>query len=388
MGTRHGLAWIAVMAAAGISLAGADASTVRAAGHAEATGPRAWTFPADHGSHEAFQTEWWYFTGNLAATDGSAKPFGYQFTIFRRALGPDEGAAGSAATTAPVSRWRSRHAYLSHVAVTDVSGARFHQAGRMLRPALGMAGASTATLSAKVDSTTVEPVEGTTDTWRLRAREVGFAFDLNVRMAKPLVFHGPGGRDAKGPRPEQASYYYSMSRLETSGTVTAGTAPPTPVRGTSWMDHEFGSNQLGKEQTGWDWFSLQLADGTELMLYDLRLKSGGVEPESGGTFVDAGGTTTALAVGAYRIEVLGRWKSPASGGTYPARWRVTSAAGGGIDLTIAPRLADQELKGGGPAPFTYWEGAVAVTGTRAGRPVSGYGYVELTGYAESMSGRL
>jgi predicted secreted hydrolase len=172
----------------------------------------------------------------------------------------------------------------------------------------------------------------------------------------------------------RASHYYSLTRLLGEGTLTTP-GGWHPVRAAAWMDHEFGSNQLDPEQVGWDWFSLQLGDGRELMLYQLRRQDGAVEPLSSGTLVERDGRTRSLRRADFRLTPLIHWRSPRTGGVYPARWRIAVPAAG-VDLTVTPTVPDQELATTASTSIAYWEGSVRVSGTTSGR-----GYVELTGYA-------
>jgi predicted secreted hydrolase len=193
------------------------------------------------------------------------------------------------------------------------------------------------------------------------------------------VVHGTDGVSQKAEGVGRASHYYSLARLEATGRLALG-GREAAVQGLAWMDHEFGSNQLGEDQVGWDWFSLQLEDGSELMLYRLRLRGGATEPKSSGTLVRPDGTWRHLPLAAFRLTPLAEWRSRASGGTYPVRWRV-EVPGEGLDLTVSTPLEDQELRTEGTTGVTYWEGAVEARGTRGGRPLRGRGYLELTGYA-------
>ena len=200
------------------------------------------------------------------------------------------------------------------------------------------------------------------------------------------MIHGADGISRKGEGPGEGSHYYSFTRMRTDGTLTVG-GTPFPVTGLSWMDHEFGSNQLGSEQVGWDWFSLQLADSTELMVYQLRRRDGSVEPASGGTWIKADGATVPLPRDAIAIDVLDRWLSPQSGGRYPGRWRIRVPSVR-LSVEVTPTLSDQELITSRSTQVTYWEGSVTATGKREGRPVTGLGYAELTGYAAPLKRRL
>ena len=214
----------------------------------------------------------------------------------------------------------------------------------------------------------------------------GFSLDLTVTPEQPPVVHGERGVSRKGPAPPQASHYYSFPRLATTGTLTVDGTRLT-VEGLSWMDHEFGSDNLDEQIVGWDWFSLQLADKTSVMLYRLRRTDGTPAPVSSGTVIFPDGRTKHLTHAEMQVEALEQWTSPASGARYPSRWRV-AVPSLTLDMTLRPLLADQELVTSQSTQVTYWEGAVELSGTQSGAPISGQGYVELTGYAASMKGRL
>ncbi|MHB8773063.1 MAG: lipocalin-like domain-containing protein [Syntrophales bacterium] len=338
----------------------------------QAAGPYPWKFPRDHGAHPAYRTEWWYFTGNLS--DATGARYGYQLTFFRQGIRfkpPD-----------PAGPWDIRDVYLGHFALSDITGKKFHYGERISRTGPGLAGAREENLdvwlldwSARMQSNAIV----------LNARDKGMALDLTLLPRKPLVFHGRNGLSRKGPQEGQASYYTSFTDLETTGFLTTSANRRVVVKGRSWFDHEFGSNQLAAEQTGWDWFSLALSDGREVMLYFLRRSDGSVEPASSGTLVEPDGKTRHLSLAEITVTVLEHWKSPASSGRYPSRWAVRIPAAG-IDLTVAAALADQELITKGSTAVTYWEGAIAGTGTSRNRPVTCQGYAELTGYAGSLGG--
>jgi predicted secreted hydrolase len=204
-----------------------------------------------------------------------------------------------------------------------------------------------------------------------------------MKPAKDPVRHGVDGYSRKGTTPERASCYYSFTRLETTGTVTAG-GKTYAVEGESWMDHEFSTAPLEPGTVGWDWFSIQLSDKTEIMLYVLRQEDGGVNPASSGTYVDASGATRHLEKGYFRVLVKDTWKSAKSGAAYPRRWNLAIPLLG-IDLDVTSNLADQEMRTAGSTGVTYWEGSVAVKGTKGGSPIDGHGYVEMTGYAGPVS---
>ncbi|TLY23403.1 MAG: carotenoid 1,2-hydratase [Nitrospirae bacterium] len=329
-------------------------------------------FPFDHGSHDDFQTEWWYYTGHLRADDG--RTFGYQLTFFRRAV------ARETASKNP-SRWHLRHLYFAHFAVTDEAGRRFQFMEKISRAGIHKAGAATGRLAVWIDDWRAE-ADG--DSQVLHAQGEGIAIRLRLTPEKPPVIHGTAGVSRKGEGPGESSHYYSVTRLRTEGTLTFEEKSRT-VSGLSWMDHEFGSNQLGASQIGWDWFSLQLTDATELMVYRIRRSDGTIEPASGGTWIRPDGSAVPLARAAIAVEELDL--SPQSRGRYPARWRLTVPYAR-LSVEIVPTVPQQELLTRRSTQVTYWEGSVTVTGERAGRPVTGLGYVELTGYAAPLRRRL
>ncbi len=334
-------------------------------------------FPRDHGSHDEFRTEWWYYTGHLMAKNG--RQFGYELTFFRRAIAPEQ-------TKNNPSRWAITQLYLAHLALTDLDRKQFRYAEKVSRAGLGKAGATREKLDLWIDRWSAQALPGEPIRFRLQAAHEGVRIELTLNPTKPLVIHGTGGISRKGSEAGQASHYYSFTRLATEGTVTVG-EDRLAVTGTSWMDHEFGSADLGHDLVGWDWFSLQLADHTELMLYRLRRADGSSDPASSGTVVSADGRAQPLALSDVQIEPLAFWTSPQSGARYPSRWRLSSRSLS-LYVEITPLLAEQELITRRSTQVTYWEGAVHVSGTQSGRSISGQGYVELTGYAERFRQRL
>ena len=293
-------------------------------------------------------------------------------TFFRVGLKPGDPAIGRGA-----SRWRGNELYPAHFALTDESGKTFVHYERFAREALGAGSASTKNLNVRVDDWFVRgdgPMQ-------MHARAGGNAITLSQVSEKPPAIHGHDGVSKKGPCASCASHYYSLTRLHTTGTLVVR-GQSLAVDGLSWMDHEFGSDELQKNQAGWDWFALQLDDKREVMLYRLRQKDGSVTPQSSGSVVGSRGEVAYLPLTAFSIAANGSWKSPHTGGTYPSGWRV-QVPGSQLDLTIVPTVLDQELSNttGG---ISYWEGAVDVKDTATGK-VLGVGYVELTGYAGAIS---
>ena len=333
-----------------------------------------YAFPQDHGSHPAFRTEWWYYTGHLKAKDG--RSFGFELTFFRRAIPPDD------VKTRP-SRWSVDQLYLAHFAVTDIAGRRFHFSEKLSRAGLGKAGADESRLRVWIDDWRAEASADATGSHTLVARDSTQALALTLQPIKPLVIHGREGISRKGAGPGEASHYYSFTRLATTGTLTIG-RESFAVTGTSWMDHEFGSADLNAELVGWDWFSIQLTDRSELMLYRLRRADGSSDPVSSGTLVLSDGRTRHLTAAEMGIEATGTWTSPETAAVYPTRWRLAIPSMD-LSLELSPLLEQQELRTARSTRVTYWEGAVAVSGTKEGRPVEGQGYVELTGYAKRFA---
>jgi predicted secreted hydrolase len=336
-------------------------------------------FPADHAAHPAFRTEWWYYTGHLSTGGDSLAPadLGFQLTFFRRGVARPDPPRPSA--------WALRDVYFAHLAISDLAGRRFHFAERISRDALGLAGADSTHYRVWIDDWQASlAADGS---HQLSAAEPGsHALDLRLVPRKPPVLHGEAGLSRKGAAEEQASHYYSITRFDAEGTVRLG-ARTLQVRGEAWMDHEFSTGDLAPDLVGWDWFGLQLDDGTELMLYLLRRTDGGPDPASSGSLIDRDGRVTHLPNEEFAVEVVGHWKSAASGAHYPAGWRIRIPSAG-VELEIEPRLDDQELITAASTGITYWEGAVRVVGKRAGAPIRGRGYVELTGYAEAFRARM
>jgi predicted secreted hydrolase len=336
------------------------------AGFETAIERRAFVFPKDHGPHPGFRNEWWYVTGNLDSEAGGR--FGFELTIFRFALTP--------AVPAAESNWRSNQVYIAHFAVTDADRERFYATERYSRGALGLAGASADPFRVWIDDWEISAVEkGQPERWRLRATDPEFALDVALAAAKPPVLNGVEGLSQKSAEPGNASYYFSITRWRTEGWLRLGD-DEFRVSGLSWLDREWSSSALAADQLGWDWFALQLSDGSELMFYNLRKLNGSQDERSAGTWIDADGTSRHIDREQIDIAVTDTWDSPA-GGQYPSAWTLRFPQQG-LSLDIRPVMADQEL-------FTtvrYWEGAVDVQGDRHGSPIEGRGYVELTGYAD------
>ena len=333
-------------------------------GFERALGPRRFEFPRDHGPHERFRTEWWYFTGQLATP--ARRRFGFQLTFFRVALTP----------SAPPrsSRWASHNVYMAHFAVTDVETGAFHAFERFARGAAGLAGARAAPFRVWVEDWEAVSAGEAFLPLRLRASRGAAALDVELRPGKPWVAQGDRGFSVKSDRPGNASYYYSFTRLPVAGSLRVdGTGHR--VSGNAWVDREWSTSALGSGQIGWDWFAFHLDDGRDFMFYRLRRRDGTADPASAGVLVDVDGRARRLAADDVTLEVLDTWTSPDGGAAYPGRWSVRVSALA-LAFEVEPLVADQEHRG----RFRYWEGAVRVRGAD-GAPVSGSGYVELVGYA-------
>ena len=342
-------------------------------GYLSVTGPCNLEFPEDHGPHPGYRTEWWYYTGNLQATSG--EKYGFQLTFFRSQISPP---AHRREWPQPASAWRTQQIYLAHSAISNIEQNQHLQAELVARAALNMAGANQTG-----DSTTIFLKKWSAhiglDRHLLKVDSGRFSYELTLTPAKSPVLHGNDGYSRKGATPERASCYYSYTRLSAEGKISIGDQS-VAVKGSAWMDHEFGTDMLGPGLKGWDWFSLQLSDHTEVMAFVLKTDSGGIGPMSSATVIESKGQDRQLRNDEFEVTVLGTWKSPKSKVSYPAGWRFQTSSGL-IELNIKPSMADQEMLTYGSTGTIYWEGSVTVAGTKDGKAVSGEGYVELTGYA-------
>ncbi len=332
---------------------------------AKVLAPREFRFPADHGPHPEFAAEWWYYTGNLASSNGDR--YGFQLTFFRFGLTPE--ALQRASTLAP------QGIAMAHFAVSDVVQRRFVATERFSRIAGGLADAQAAPFRVWLDDW---QASGPQDTFpmRLQAQQDDVAIDLTLAAGKPIVLQGDRGLSQKSAEPGNASYYYSLTRMPAAGTIRSG-GRDVQVSGDAWMDREWSTSALGENQVGWDWFALHLDDGRDIMFYQLRLRDGTTDPYSKGVLVATDGSTQPLLADEVKLTPERRWRSPRSGAEYPIGWRLAAPAHG-LDLRIDAQIDDQEL----PVTIIYWEGTVRVSGS-----AGGYGYLEMTGYTESGVGR-
>ncbi len=327
-------------------------------------------FPRDHFAHPEYRLEWWYYTGHLTERPRARRTFGFQLTFFRMGLSREERRQ---------SKWASQTVYFAHFAITNVGDGTFFYKERVGRGALGTSGARTDLYRVWIDDWRAQ---GLGRYHHLQAAQDSVELQLVLLPSKTPTIHGIDGVSQKSEERGKATHYYSLSRLAAEGLLMLG-GEAIEVEGQAWMDREFGSNRLDDDQEGWDWFGIQLDNDEELMLYQLRLKDGTIEPASSGTWIGKGGRTEHLHRGDFAIEVLDTWSSPRSGARYPSRWKVRVPERR-FEAVVRPLAADQELITEESTRVTYWEGAVQVEAKVDGRDVGGRGYVELTGYAKPL----
>ena len=333
-------------------------------------------FPRDHFIHSDFKTEWWYFTGLLADERGNR--FGFQLTFFRQGLrAPNE-------RNGETSRFLVNDLKFAHFAISDISAGQFHFQQKLTRGAFDEAGFGAPSSAspqklARIDDWSLEWLGG--ESFRIHAKADGIVLDLRLNNAKPWVTHGQDGVSQKAEGAGHASHYFSGTRMVSEGQLTIG-GKTAHVSGESWLDREWATNQLSPAQAGWNWFSIQLDDGRELMLYQMRLTDGSLDSNSSGTFIARVGSAQHLRRDDYQLTSERFWTSPDSGGKYPIGWRL-SIPSLAVSLRITTPLSKQELV---LKPIAYWEGLIDVEGAVSGKAVRGQGYMELTGYAGRLGG--
>jgi len=358
---------------------GAQASSPKPqASWKEATAGYTYAFPRDHASHPDYKIEWWYYTGNVKAKDG--RRFGYQVTFFR---------VGIDAAPSNPSKWAIRDLYMTHLAISDPSGRRYRYAEKLSRGGPGLAGAATDQYrvwnddwSATLDGPAPRSPGAGANRHLLKANSQAAAIDLVLDEGKAPIIHGLGGISQKGAQAGNASHYYSLTRMPTRGSITVD-GERFEVTGDSWMDHEFGTSFLEPGQRGWDWLSIQLSDGRELMLYQLRRDDGSRDPRSSGTLVGTDGKATHLDVTTFSLTPGRATFKSQNGAVYPTEWSIAIPSEK-LDLKVTTPLNDQELALARSTGVAYWEGVIDVAGTRAGQPLTGAGYLEMTGYFGSL----
>jgi predicted secreted hydrolase len=331
-----------------------------------------WKFPRDHGQHAEYQTEWWYFTGNLKTENG--RRFGYELTFFRQALAPS--------IRRRSSLWAFRDAYVAHFAITDVEKERFYYDQKTARGTLNLAGADSISLAVRLGEWFARQQtpanRGDREEIHLCAASAFGRIDFILKPLPPPVFHGDGGLLPNSDLPGDAAYYYSLVSLQTEGVLKLGDETFN-VRGASWMDHEFFTPYPKPEVSGWDWLSLHLSDSTAVMLAQLRLVDDTISPYSTGTFIHYNGASQNLSMRDFSLVPQTWWTSPTSGGKYPVEWKIKFLD---YDLRLSTPVKNQELDTRRTTGKIYWEGYVNVAGKRKEREISGEGYLEMTGYAK------
>lgn len=339
--------------------------------YARAIEPYEWDFPEDFGAHPDFLTEWWYYTGNVATEDG--RRFGYQFTIFRRAISPLDNSTDS--------EWRTNQVYLAHFTISDITSNEFYHDQRFSRGSAGLAGA------------TVDPVYRVwLEDWEvlaqnedaslvsIQAESDEFSINLMLEQTKPPALQGDNGLSQKSDEAGNASYYYTLSRLTTNGEITIG-EETFAVSGNTWKDHEFSTSALADGAIGWDWFGLIFDNDMEMMLGQIRVEEGNPGAFTAGLLIYPDGSTEYISEDDFSFSATDSWTSPHTGAEYPSGWDISvNISQETLNFTVTPLMPDQELSDSQPV---YWEGAVQVSGD-----VTGYGYAELTGYSESMQNRF
>ncbi len=346
------------------TIAGLLTETDPPAGFEYALNARPFNFPTDHASHPRFRSEWWYFTGNVDSESGME--FGFQLTLFRFALKPSQRESRSP--------WRRSNVYLGHFAISDIDKGKFYHFERQSRPALDLAGGQADPTRIWLRDWAIELIDPDKEIWGITAEEAGVRIDLVLSAIRAVTPQGDGGLSQKSASPGNASHYYSIPRLTAVGRITIPTGTHN-VSGNAWYDHEWSTSALEKGQLGWDWFSLQLGDGRDLMFYQIRNSSGKADLASHGVLLSIDGKPTKLRPDEIQFTVKQHWRSPISGIRYPAAWEI-QIPGQNLELNVLPKLSHQEWD----KNFKYWEGAVRVNGKSDGKSITGNGYVELVGY--------
>jgi predicted secreted hydrolase len=341
---------------------------------------KVFSFPQDHFSHPEFKTEWWYYSGHLQSQDKDKKSYGYQLTFFRTGLKRE--------VKNQKSKWAIQDLFFAHLALTDESKKDFEYREKISRGSLGEAGAlpyspGERNFRAWIEDWSVQLKGPLMQNHLLKAGDRNFGIELFLIPQKNPVIHGQSGISQKAEGEGYASHYYSITHLKTEGRIFLR-EKEVPVQGISWMDHEFGSNQLREYQVGWDWFSIQLDNGVDLMFYQIRHRDGKTDPYSSGTIIIPDGRYQYLPKKEFQIDVLNQWKSPKSGTIYPSGWRV-KVPDHQIELTLTPTVKNQELITRESTQVTYWEGSVRVNGKYQGQSIKGMGYAELTGYGKPFT---
>ena len=332
-----------------------------------------YAFPRDHASHNAYKIEWWYYTGNLETEAG--RRFGYQLTFFRTGITPQ--------ITNP-SRWAVRDLYMAHFCISDLEQTAFHSFEKLNRAGIGWAGAETDFYHVWNENWQAQ-LEGKDHL--IKANQDGYQLDLRLSSEKAEVIHGENGISQKGSSAGNASHYVSLTRLRSTGSITVG-GETFAVTGLSWMDHEFGTSFLEADQTGWDWFSIQLDDNRELMMFQIRRADGSIDSRSSATLIEADGRAVQIPFDEFTLKPTGvSWRSQTSGANYPTEWLIELPKFD-LRLKVSAAFENQELQTTESTAVTYWEGSVNIEGVSGERKIKGRGYLEMTGYSGQNMGAI
>lgn len=329
-------------------------------------GPREMNFPEDHGGHNGYKTEWWYFTGNLKDEDGNR--FGYQLTFFKSLLNRDSDSGNS---------WQTDKIYMAHFAVSDRSNNKFYHFERFSRPSAGLAGVQARPFQIWLEDWSVKETKFRGDEYfpdaSLNAKAEDVVLNLNLKSFKKIVLQGDSGYSQKSYSPGNASIYYSSTRIDSKGELSISGKKYT-VYGISWLDREWSTSVLDKNQSGWDWFSIILEDSTEIMFYQIRNKSGETDSISSGSLIDNKGKITRLFAKDVKLSIIRYWEDPFDT-KYPIDWNMDIPKLN-YSISIKPIIDNQLLN----TTIKYWEGAIDVDCNKNGKMIKGVGYMELTGY--------
>ncbi len=329
-----------------------------AVGFEQALQLRAFEFPSDHGPHPSFRNEWWYLTGQLQ--DGSGRDYGFQYTLFRIGLTPPQ--------STDEDLWSRDTIWMAHVALSDVKEKKHWHSQRLSHGGVGSAGVTASPFSAWMDNWRLNATGDSGNfPWELHIADENFNLRLQVDNQKPPVLQGDRGLSQKGGA-GNASFYYSYTEMQVAGTLDGKT-----VNGSAWLDREWSTSVLPPGVTGWDWFSLQLQDGRQLMLYQLRSEKNNAANNKSGSLVQTDGSSITLAADDISLQATRHWRSPISGARYPTAWKL-KVKGLVEELTVTASFDEQELIG----IVNYWEGVIEVESPN--NTIRGRGYLEMTGY--------
>ena len=334
-----------------------------AAGFARADRIREFVFPADHGPHPAYRSEWWYLTAVVSTpTQPAAREFGVQFTLFRQGFEARTG--GTPTPNDGPEAWRTGQGYMAHVAFSDITARRHLAAERFSRGHPALAGAQVDPFRVYLDDWQLASTGDGFSPLRLTVRTADFSADLLLTATRPAIPQGDGGLSRKGPH--NASYYYSVPRLEAQGELVVGGTSHT-VSGLAWIDREWSTSVLGDAYQGWDWFALHFEDGRDLMLYQLRRLDGRTDAYNAGSLGN-GELSQTLTADDFSLTPIEHWRG------WPVAWKLVIRGDEPQHYVVRAAIKDQVMD----TAVRYWEGVVHLEDDGGAR--CGAGYMELTGY--------